>query len=340
MNSTIYLFGKFGQSITASVDDYTKSFFEEFISKANAPTQIIIHRDGDIMNYGYVRKIEKDYLFGICVQINGQYLSTSKSLFDVFENVIANIVVRGDILCLNRNGNLEVKISSFLDKQDSIERVISNCHNEFERLSSTCRTLPDIDFSTSDTDVNYFKESDNSNTIIKSSVKNGYTFIYKEDDYDTLALGGYRNTLSTLNKENETYKKKINEQDKKLKLLEREKKQMGVVVVLFVILFIGSIIFFNTITEKNEDIERSKKTIDKQKIENTTLTRENEEIQNANKYLENRNHDLVVKQESINQELETLKHDNERLRNDSIIFKQEIVALKQQNNNHKIEIKR
>ena len=338
MNSTIYLFGKFGQSITASVDDYTKSFFEEFISKANAPTQIIIHRDGDIMNYGYVRKIENDYLFGVCVQINGQYLSTTKRLFDVFENVIANIVVRGDILCLNRNGNLEVKISSFMDNQDSIERVISNCHNEFDRLSSTCRTLPDIDFSTSDTDVNYFKESDNSNTIIKSSVKNGYTFIYKEQDYDTLALGGYRNTLSILNKENETYKKKIYEQDKKLKLLEREKKQMGVVVALFVILFIGSIIFFNTIAQKNEDIERSKKTIDKQKNENTTLTRENEEIQNANKYLENRNHDLVVKQESINQELKTLKHENERLRNDSITFKQEIITLKQQNNNHKTEI--
>ena len=72
MNNTIYLFGKFKQGITASVNDYTKSIFEEFISKANAPTQIIIHRDGPIMNYGYVRRIANGHMFGICIQINGQ----------------------------------------------------------------------------------------------------------------------------------------------------------------------------------------------------------------------------------------------------------------------------
>ena len=307
MNCTIYLFGKLGQGITTSVNDYTKNFFEEFISKANAPTQIIIHRNGDIMNYGYVRKIENDHLFGICAQINGQYLSSTYKLFEVFENIITNITVRGDILHLNRQGNLEATTSNLLDKPDEVERAITNCQQEFERLSTTCRTLPHLDYSTTDSDINYFRETDNSEVIISASVKNGYTFIYKDRDYDSLALSGYRSTLSTLNKENENYKKQIAEQDTKLKNLERAKKQMGAVVSLLVIMFFGSIVFFNTIEEKNANLMVKEQTIEEQKAENSSLARENTEIQKEKTDLQSLNRDLVKKQEIINQEYANLK---------------------------------
>ncbi len=323
MNNTIYLFGKFGQGITASVNDYTKSIFEEFVSKANAPTQIIIHRDGPIMNYGYVRRIANGHMFGICIQINGQYLSTTKKLFEVFENIVADIAVRGDVLRLNNQGDLESTISYFTDKPEEVERAIANCSNEIGRLSQTCKTLPDIDFSTSDTDVNYFKENDNSQTIIKASVKNGYTFIYKEHDYDTLALGGYRSTLYTLNQENENCKKKIKEQENKLRILERKKKQMGVVVVLFIALFVGSVIFFNTVEEKNNDIEVGKRTIEKQRVENYGLTEDNKALQEQKTELQSLNRDLAVKHESTNQELESLRLEYEKLKKDYSTLKEE-----------------
>ncbi len=323
MNNTIYLFGKFGQGITASVNDYTKSIFEEFMSKANAPTQIIIHRSGPIMNYGYVRKIANGHMFGICIQINGQYLSTTKKLFEVFENIVADIAVRGDVLRLNNQGDLEPTISYFTDKPEEVERAIANCSNEIVRLSQTCKTLPDIDFSTSDTDVNYFKENDNSQSIIRASVKNGYTFIYKEHDYDTLALGGYRSTLYTLNQENENCKKKIKEQENKLRILERKKKQMGVVVALFVTLFIGSIIFFNTISEKNENIEVKQRTIEKQRVENYALNEEKKEVQKENTQLQGQNRSLAEKQETTSKELEDLKVEFERLKRNYETLKRE-----------------
>ena len=331
MNNTIYLFGKFGQGMTASVNDYTKSIFEEFMSKANAPTQIIIHRSGPIMNYGYVRKIANGHMLGICIQINGQYLSTTKKLFEVFENMVADIAVRGDVLRLNNQGDLEPTISYFTDKPEEVERAIANCSNEIVRLSPTCKTLPDVDFSTSDTDINYFKETDNSQTIIKASVRNGYTFIYKEHDYDTLALGGYRSTLYALNKENENCKKKIKEQENKLRILERKKKQMGVVVALFIILFVGSIIFFNTLEEKNENIEVRQRTIEKQRVENFALNEEKKEIQKENTQLQGQNRSLAEKQETTSKELEELKAEYERL-------KQNYETLKRENDSNESEI--
>ncbi len=338
MNSTIYLFGKFGHGITASVNDYTKNFFEEFISKANAPTQIIIHRDGDIMNYGYVRRIEKNHLFGICIQINGQYLSDIRNLFDTFENMVANCAVRGDILRLNKNGDLEASISSLQDKPEEVDRVIANCQSEILRISNNCKTLPTIDYSTTSSDCSHFKENDDNDRIITSSVKNGYTFIYKEQDFDTLALMGYRTTLSTLNKENKSYKDKVKELEHELKTLARKEKQMGVVLVLLAILFIGSIFFFTTIEEKNADIETKQETIDKQLVENSTLTEENRKIQNEKSNLQSQNQDLTIKQESTEQDLANLSSAYEALKRENVELKKENAALSQENSGYISEI--
>lgn len=338
MNSAIYLFGKFGHGITASVNDYTKNFFEEFISKANAPTQIIIHRDGDIMNYGYVRRIEKNHLFGICIQINGQYLSDIRNLFDTFENMVANCAVRGDILRLNKNGDLEASISSLQDKPEEVDRVIANCQGEILRISNNCKTLPTIDYSTTSSDCSHFKENDGNDRIITSSVKNGYTFIYKEQDFDTLALMGYRTTLSALNKENESYRNKIKGLEHELKSLARKEKQMGAVLALLAILFIGSIFFFTTIEAKNSDIETKQETIDKQLVENSSLAEENRKIQNEKSNLQSQNIDLIIKQESTEQDLANLSSAYEVLIRENTKLKKENAALSQENSGYIEEI--
>lgn len=339
MNSNIYLFGKFGHSITTSVDDYTKSYFEEFISKAKASTQIIIHRNGDIMNYGYVRKIEENNLFGICLQINGQYISETDKLFEAFENIIANCAVKGDILRLNKKGNIEATTSNLLDEPEELVRAIANCQNEILRLDYACRSLPNIDYSTTDNDTYYFKENDDSSTITKTSVRNGYTFIYKEKDYDTLALNGYRSTLSSLNKENESFRSRIKEKEHKIKALEKKKKQMGVVVTLLAVLFLGSIFFFNTIEEKNADIETKQQTIDKQEVENTSLSQKNVTLVNENKAiqkektdLQSRNDDLTALQANLRRENQILKNNYESILQENKAIESENSSLRNKNN--------
>lgn len=331
MNSNIYLFGKFGHSITTSVDDYTKSYFEEFISKAKAYTQIIIHRNGDIMNYGYVRKIEENNLFGICLQINGQYISETDKLFEAFENIIANCAVKGDILRLNKKGNIEATTSNLLDEPEELVRAITNCQNEILRLDYACRSLPNIDYSTTDNDTYYFKENDDSSTITKTSVRNGYTFIYKERDYDTLALNGYRSTLSSLNKENESFRSRIKEQEHKIKALEKKKKQMGVVVTLLAVLFFGSIFFFNTIEEKNADIETKQQTIDKQEVENTSLSQKNVTLVNENKAIQKEKTDLQSRNDDLTALQENLRRENQILKNNYESILQENKAIESEN---------
>lgn len=315
MNCTVYLFGKFGQGITSSVNDYTKSMFDQFISYSEAPTQIIIHRNGAIMNYGYVRKIANNHLFGICAQINGQYISHPQKLFEVFENIISNIAIRGDILGLNRKGEVESTVSHFTDKPNETDSAIAISINEFTQLSYDCISLPPLDFSAISNEIYRYNERDDNEEIAGASVKNGYTFIFKSKDFDTLSLKGYCSTLSVLNKENDDYKKKNLELGKQLKELEQKKKQMNVVVILFAILFIGSIIFFSVIEDKNLDIKTQQNRISQLETKCKDYVTLNTNLSNEKSALESQNLELENKLNVANKSLDDVKQRYKSLSN-------------------------
>lgn len=66
MNISVYLFGEFSVGYSQYPNDYAKIIFESFAKSAQATTQITIHRDGDLMYYGYIRKMENaEYLGGV-----------------------------------------------------------------------------------------------------------------------------------------------------------------------------------------------------------------------------------------------------------------------------------
>ena len=293
MNSSIYLFGDFGQGVISYPTDYAQTIFEKFIAESKAPTQLIIHRDGEIMNYGYIRKIENNHLFGLCIQINGQYISTIKRLFEIFEDVTANIAVRGELIRLNEQGNLVESVTRFANKSNEVERITDYCRNELSKLENLCKKLPSVDYSTSNNDKSYFKEDENAVRIITTSLKNGYTFVYKKEDFDTLALAGYRSTLSNLNSKYNQAAMKIQELNSELSSLKKQKKQMGIVVCLTIILFVGSIIFFNTLEMKDRNIEEQAETIELQNTENKTLSSEKNKLSDDNLYLNARISELT-----------------------------------------------
>jgi len=293
MNSSIYLFGNFGQGVISYPTDYAQMIFEKFIAESKAPTQLIIHRDGEIMNYGYIRKIENNHLFGLCIQINGQYISTIKRLFEIFEDVTANIAVRGELIRLNEQGNLVESVTRFANNQNEVERITDYCRNELSKLENLCKKLPSVDYSTSNNDKSYFKEDENAVRIITNSLKNGYTFVYKEEDFDTLALAGYRSTLSNLNSKYNQAAMKIQELNSELSSLKKQKKQMGIVVCLIILLFVGSIIFFNTLEMKDRNIEEQAETIEIQNTENKALSSEKNKLSDDNLHLNARISELT-----------------------------------------------
>ena len=112
MNSSAYVFGNLGEGYTQYPEDYAHEIYEEFQAKADAPSQVIIHRDKSIMYYGYVRKLDKEGQYiGLCVLLNGVMLSKMANLFAVFEKVVSELVSQGELIKMGVSSPIFVKKS-------------------------------------------------------------------------------------------------------------------------------------------------------------------------------------------------------------------------------------
>ncbi len=102
MNSSVYIFGNLSSGYTQYPDeDFSNHIFQKFYSQSKATTQLTIHRDGNLMYYGYIRKLENDGYIGLCVVVNGLYINRLDSLFALFEQSITNFVKNGHLLHFN-----------------------------------------------------------------------------------------------------------------------------------------------------------------------------------------------------------------------------------------------
>ena len=333
MNSSIYLFGDFGHGITSYPNDYTKGMLKAFIDKAKAPTQLVIHRDGDIMNYGYVRQIENGNYFGICLQINGQYIKNKNKLIKLFENIIANICTRGDIIKLDKKGDIVSNCINLSDKSEDVESIREYCQTEFQLLSNHCKLLPAVDYSISVNEIFEFLNTDGDDEIIAASLRNGFRFVFKSKDFDNIALQGYRSTLATLNKENEANKQSVANLTIELAEVKKQKKQMTHVVFLMIALAVGFFVFINVVGEKNNVIGSKNRIITEKTLENDNLAQEINALSRDYEHLDSCFGELKIDCKKLENQRDSLCKENESLENKYNNLNSQYNEVKRDNNN-------
>ena len=158
MNSSAYVFGNLGGGFTQYPEDYAHEIYEEFQLKAEAPSQVIIHRDKSIMYYGYIRKLDKEGQYiGLCVLLNGVMLSKMANLFAV--------------------------------------RIVTYLREEVIHWESTATKLPPISYSISNDSSRTFSITDKDEEIVEASAKYGFVCVHKNEEYDTPLLAGLRNVI-------------------------------------------------------------------------------------------------------------------------------------------------
>lgn len=88
MNVTVYVFSKLNGRYSQYPDDYTWGLFDKFQSLSGAGAKMVIHREGDLMYYGYIRQLtrKEDYM-GFCILLNGVMLTGIEPLAVLFEKV-------------------------------------------------------------------------------------------------------------------------------------------------------------------------------------------------------------------------------------------------------------
>lgn len=247
INSSVYVFGRFADGYSQYPDDYSKSIFEQFYEKSTAASQITVHREGELTYYGYIRKLdEKQRYIGFCLLFNNVMLCDVAALFETFETIVEQTVVRGKIINLNKTGKLETTLKSLAQQKDEVEQIAETLKRKIDSLTpEDTQQLPPVRYDLNNDDSISFNAADDKKEIAAATVKYSYTYIYKDSDYDTSTLTSYRNTLRSLTSENETLKSKNSK-------LIRQQKQFGAVAVIAVIAVICVAFALYAIDEQNE----------------------------------------------------------------------------------------
>ena len=237
MNNSAYVFGNLGGGYTQYPEDYAHEIYEEFQLKAEAPSQVIIHRDKGIMYYGYVRKLDRDGQYiGLCVLLNGVMLSRMANLFSVFEKVVSEMVSQGELIKMDDNGDI-IGVADRLDeKQQEVERIVTYLREEIVHWESTATRLPPVNYSISNDSSRTFSLSDKDEDIVEASVKYGYICVQKHEEYDTPLLVGLRNVLKR--------KAGLNTSAKAIGSQQGENNALKVIIWITVIVALAVVAFF------------------------------------------------------------------------------------------------
>lgn len=266
MNSSIYVFGNLGSGYTQYPDDYAKGIFQKFSANSTASSQITIHRDNNLMYYGYIRRLDVDSQYiGFCVLLNDIMFSQIDRLFSIYENAVADLVTHGDILQFNDKGDIISLISNLYEQQQEVERITSFICMQLTELEHDARKLPPVNYGISNSEAQTFSREDDNEDIVNASCKYGYTYIVKDRDYDTVAFNSYRGVLLRLNKEKDELVKNYGELKIKYdKLTEQKKHYKKVVFLCILIALCGVALFFlkDSLDSTKNDLSDARNEID------------------------------------------------------------------------------
>ena len=238
MNATIYVYGDFNDGYTQYPNDCTCEIFKIFYDNAKYITQIAIHRDGDLMYYGYIRKLEEERYIGMCVVLNGLLLTCIDTLFSLFENAISELVTKGQLIHFNEQGDIATNVGKLYLNREEIDLLCDSLRvrlNEFNDVAA----LPPVSFGNTKESTQVFLVDDDVDEIIKSTYTNGYTFVYKSERYNTDEINSCKEILKRTNEE----KRKLLGEIKKLQIenrnikYEKNQKRNDTILIFIVVFF-------------------------------------------------------------------------------------------------------
>lgn len=244
MNCSVYIFGELSSGYTQYPEDSSSHVLSKLVNNSKAKTQLVIRRDENLMYYSYVRKLENQQYVGLSIVVNGHYIQQIEGLFSMFEKTLEKLVTQGSVVCFSKDGNIVPSNKRLRDQEEDIDSITRDLVSNFNNCGQAFK-LPSVDYTVAKNSVKEFNINDDKREIVRASYTYGYTYIYKDVDYNTVRVDSYRSVLSRVNKENIELKKKNAELHEKNQEILRQKKQFrNVIFLILVVISCGVGIYF------------------------------------------------------------------------------------------------
>lgn len=300
MKAEIYIFGDFADGYSQYPDNYTHNLFEAIAKSRQAESEIIYHREGALTYYIYTREISKidNTFIGLCYVFNDVLIKDLAPLFSIFEDVITNIVVTGEMLEFANDGKLSTKINQLYSHTEELQRISDYLNSKLTSIGKITEKLPPVNYGVATNEWKTFSHKDKSD-IHSAILDYSNIRIIKGEGYDTATLSSYAGKLNSLNKEKTAALQTIDKQKQEISDLKKKQKNYKLVIWLVVFICIGGIIFISTINSRNAQIQR---------LNNTIATQE--------RTIDSQNETIGILRDTIisrNSKINDLKTENQRL---------------------------
>lgn len=300
MKAEIYIFGNFADGYSQYPDNYTHNLFEAIAKSRQAESEIIYHREGALTYYIYTREISKidNTFIGLCYVFNDVLIKDFAPLFSIFEDVITNIVVTGEMLEFANDGKLSTKINQLYTHTEELQRVSDYLNSKLTSIGKITEKLPPVNYGVATNEWKTFSHKEKSD-IHSAILDYSNIRIIKGEGYDTATLSSYAGKLNSLNKEKTAALQTIDKQKQEISDLKKKQKNYKLVIWLVVFICIGGIIFISTINSRNAQIQR---------LNNTIATQE--------RTIDSQNETIGILRDTIisrNSKINDLKTENQRL---------------------------
>jgi cell division protein FtsB len=256
MKADIFLFGNLAGGYSQYPDNYTRDLFEQVGKSRKAESEIVYHRDGALTYYIYTREVSKSQntYIGLCYVLNDVLVKNFDALFTIFEDIVTNMVVTGELLEFSDEGNLTSKVDQLYLYTKELKRISDYMNAKLDALGSIAEKLPPVNYAVAKTewkDCSY-EEHDVIQTAITdySNIR-----ITKGTDYDTQALSSYSGKLRALSTERNQALALVEQQKDEISALKRKQKNFVLVLCLFMLLCIGGAISYRWITNQDQTIK-------------------------------------------------------------------------------------
>ena len=244
MNSTIYIFGAFENGFSQHPSDYASQILQHGISLTEAPTALVAHRDGALMYYSYIRRLEtpgKHHYIGFCTVLNGIALPCAHDLIGIYERLMVNLIKLGRLVRLDDAGRVVPAVKSLKGQEQVLASVKTYITRSLNQLEKNQQRLPPANFAVSDTHVERFGPDAAEADIAAAANKGGYVVVAKAEGFDGDQLVSYRRTVERIGKERDQLLKKNEELVASvrhaLRKEHRTRKWLIAIVILAVVLW-------------------------------------------------------------------------------------------------------
>lgn len=254
MNNSTYIFSSIGGHYYQTPYDYLNLVLAGLSKRESLrQSQIVVHREGNLMHYCYIRLLSnKDYL-GFCILVNDIYMTDIAAIFALFEKCITSLVVEGELLRFSDKGEIEFACKNFMEKSDYISHFLSDLRASFSLLEKE-KKLPVLNYGVGKDDCKIFNYSDKVEDILNASYTYGYTYIFKDKNYSSISLNSYKGVITRKEKKIDELKVEIQDlKDSKLELnkqvnrLRNKQRNMKWVCAFAIIAFFLGIVVWNKV---------------------------------------------------------------------------------------------